>query len=181
MKQILIVCALVAMAGCRYDRVDLRTGDLSSYLAFLSEISRTSDEESGDEFGFNDSATTFEYHRDYKVVYVDSKVLSFKAEEFSYTGGAHGRTTITVGSFDRKTGKLVKLSDLLSEENREAFTETLRAAVVAKLGGEDRIIDDVRLHDNFYIAQGMLHFVFNEYEVADYAAGAIEVVVPIPD
>lgn len=180
MKQVLIVCALLALVGCRYDRIDLRTGDLSRYLSFLSEVSRTNDEQCCDEFGFDASATSFEYHRDYKVVYVDSKFLSFRAEEFSYTGGAHGRTTITVGTFNRKTGKILKLADIVPYEQREDFTEILRAAVVAKLGGEDRIIDDVRAHDNFYIAQDTLHFVFNEYEVADYAAGAIEVVVPMP-
>ena len=32
-------------------------------------------------------------------------------------------------------------------------------------------------HDGFSIATGGFHFVYNEYEVASYAAGAVEVVV----
>ena len=50
------------------------------------------------------SLTTQEFKKDYKVVYADRQYLSFYCSDYSYTGGAHGSTTIIVGAIDRKTG-----------------------------------------------------------------------------
>ena len=40
--------------------------------------------------------------------------------------------------------------------------------------------DEVKPHDNFYLSLSKdgWHFVFNEYEVACYAVGDVEVVIP---
>ena len=55
--------------------------------------------------------------------------------------------------------------------------EAVRKGVIEKIGGADKLQGEVTLVENFYIAKDGIHFVFNEYEVACYAAGAVEVVV----
>ena len=55
----------------------------------------------------------------------------------------------------------------------------LYAGVVKKIGGKENLQGEVKITDNCFIAQDGLHSVFNEYEVACYAAGAIEVVVKL--
>ena len=45
-------------------------------------------------------------------------------------------------------------------------------------GGEDKLLDEVTLTDNCCLATEGLRFVYNEYEVACHAEGAIEVAIP---
>jgi hypothetical protein len=57
------------------------------------------------------------------------------------------------------------------------LTKILHAKVIKKLGGEKNLQGEVLPIENFCAVKGGLKFVYNEYEVACYAARAIEVVV----
>ena len=57
-----------------------------------------------------------------------------------------------------------------------ALGAELRKSVIAKIG-EENIQSPVKPIENFYRAADGWHFVYNEYEIACYALGAIEVVV----
>ena len=187
-RTMLAGAALAALCGCFSasdpDAGELpsdgRTAELNEYLSLISDLATApADPELTDAELFGASLTTFEYTRNYEVVFTSPRYVSFRASEFAYTGGAHGGTTVTVGSIDRRTGRIVKLADLLPENRLPALTRVLHQAVVRQLGGEDELLGEVRPHDNFFIADDGLHFVFNEYEVACYAAGTIEVVIRI--
>ena len=123
------------------------------------------------------SATTREYKSAYSVIYAGRKYLSFRAEEYSYTGGAHGSNKITVATIDRKTGKMVRLADFISADEMPVLKKLLLEKVIKKLGGKVGLQGEVRPVENFCVVKDGLMFVYNEYEVACYAAGAIEVVV----
>ncbi len=121
--------------------------------------------------------TTREFNKLFKIVYADAKYASFHSEEFSYLGGAHGYTRITVGTIDRATGRILRLADVVAEEKLDDLADLLRAEVIKKIGGEENLQGEVKPIDNFYIDKDGLHFIFNQYEVACYAAGSIEIVV----
>lgn len=174
MNKLMVGLFLAGFCGCQCLQTPQKT-ELEQYLDFIGEIARSPDDSARGVF--SPSATTFEYQRKYEVVFADKKHVSFRAKEYAYAGGAHGGTTVTVGTFDRSNGRILKLKDVVSADRLPALTKALRAAVVAKLGGEDRLQAEVRPHDNFFIAKDGLHFVYNEYQVACYAAGTIEVVV----
>lgn len=125
-----------------------------------------------------DGALTAETHGKYEIVFANAKYVSFRAEE-SVEGSfwAHGGKWVTVGTFDRKMGRRMNVADIIPEERRAETLAKLKSAVVAEVGGEEELQGEVTLTDNFYIAKDGLHFVFNEYEVACYAAGTIEAVV----
>ena len=123
------------------------------------------------------SMTTQEYKSSYSVVFANEKYISFRAEEYSYAGGAHGSNKITVGIIDRKTGSRLRLADFVPSDKLPELTKLLREKVVKKIGGKENLQGDVRPIENFCVVEGGLKFVYNEYEVACYAAGAIEVVV----
>lgn len=114
----------------------------------------------------------------YRVVYADATNLSFRADESGYDGGAHGWRKVTVGTINRSTGKLLKADDLVPEGKRTEVLAALRDKVVEKIGGKGNLLSDVFITDNCFVTQDGIHFVFNEYEVACYAAGVIEVVLP---
>ena len=122
------------------------------------------------------SATDQEFKKEYKVVYADRQYLSFHCSEYSYTGGAHGNTQITVGTIDRKTGKILTLADVPTFADQAALKSRLHDAVVTKIG-KDALQGEVSPHDNFYLSKDGWHFIFNEYEVACHAVGDVEVVI----
>jgi hypothetical protein len=121
--------------------------------------------------------TTQEYQSKYCVVFADEKCISYRADQFSYSGGAHGSNEIKIGTIDRKTGDRVRLAEFVSADKLPKLTEMLYAKVAEKLGGKEHIQDEVRPIENFCVVKDGLKFVYNEYEVACYAAGAVEVLV----
>ena len=160
--------AVLALGGCASADLD-DARDLGEYLEFCKELAT-----SGEMF-VGEASSTRERRSEYRIVYLNEEYLSFRAEEYEYTGGAHGFTSVTVGTFDRKTGRRLKVADVIPDAKRKDALARLRALVVEKLGGEDQLQSEVTLTENFFIAADGVHFVFNEYEIACYAAGMVEV------
>ena len=172
-KCCMLAVASIVLIGCRTAEV-YETTQLANYIDFIScEESRSLP----DVMSVGACATTEEHQSKYSVIFADEKYISFRAEEFSYTGGAHGNNEITVGTIDRKTGHRLRLADFVSEDKLSKLTKILHAKVVKKLGGEENLQGEVRPIENFCVVKDGLTFVYNEYEVACYAAGAVEVFV----
>lgn len=183
MRSLLLVLILAAHVGCISD---CRSGleDYDRFVEICRELATTQVESDGplakvDWMVHPCTASTQEFRKDYKVTYADADYLSFRAEEFCYRGGAHGMTTITVGTLDRKTGQILKLDHFVPANRLTAVEKLLYEGVLKKIGGKDHLQGEVRPIENFCIEKDGLHFVYNEYEVACYACGAIEVVVPL--
>ncbi|MGN0845358.1 MAG: DUF3298 domain-containing protein [Kiritimatiellia bacterium] len=179
MKSTVWFCAIAAAmaAGCATEYVQERekSEEFALYLDCCREILL---EVGGDGY-IPKTATTWESASTYEIVYADARYVSYRAEEYEYLGGAHGNTTITVLTIDRKTGRELKLEDFIPKEKHEALLRALREGAVRKLGGEYPLLNEVEITDNFYLAEDGLHFIYNRYEIAPYAAGAIEVVIPL--
>ena len=168
-----IAVSCVAFSGCRTGEV----GESAQLKGYIDSISHEALRQESADMLVGSSMTTEEYQSKYSVVFADEKYISFRAEEYSYTGGAHGNTEITVGTIDRKTGCRLRLADFVSADKLPELTKILHVKVVTKLGGKEKLQGEVLPIENFCVVKGGLKFVYNEYEVACYAAGAIEVVV----
>lgn len=173
MKFVLVVVATVMLVsgGCARlgQQNEQAETSLESYLEYCHELAVGNGPIVG---------AKWEGEATYGVVYADERYLSFRAEESSYCGGAHGSRQVTVGTFDRATGRRLTARDLVPAERRDEVLRSLRQKVVSRLGGEDKLLDEVTLTDNCCLGADGLHFVYNEYEVACYAEGMIEVVIP---
>lgn len=124
------------------------------------------------------SLTTFEQSTRGRVVYVDDKILSYVVEFEEYTGGAHGMRVVKGGSICRKSGAPLTLDQVIPADRHPALKVALHRAVVQRLGSEDSLLDAVFIpYNNFYIAADGIHFIFNVYEVACYAAGMLDIVI----
>ena len=207
MNRMALVVGVAALGGCKHGEVGLLESESGSndYVAkgadhFERDFRNYIDcyvKEIRDVFGDKNLAsyfesegvgfsilTTKEYKSEYKVVYTDQRTFfSYWAESFCYTGGAHGATTVAVGTIDVKTGKKLGIADVIPVDKRAEALARLRKAVVAKVGGEDDLMPSAKEvlatpPDNFYVGEDGLHFVFNEYEVACHAQGVVEVVIP---
>ncbi len=121
-----------------------------------------------------------EFKSKYDVVYVDRKkaFFSYRIEFYAYTGGAHGSEAIFTGTVDSGTMRKLSVADAIPEDKRDEALGRIRKAVADRIGGEDRLLRDVALTENFCVAEDGLHFVFRECEIASYSHGTIEVAIP---
>ncbi len=113
-------------------------------------------------------------------------LISFTvAEEFYSAGAAHPGGVISAFNFDSTTGKKLALTDFFSGDYLKVLSDYSKIALKKQLGNnasEDQINDGAApTADNFAVLvpqDNGVHVVFNEYQVAAYAAGAQEVVIP---
>ena len=90
---------------------------------------------------------------------------------------------VKVGTIEVKTGKRLTTADVIPPGKRDEAIAKVREAVIAKIGGEENLMPSAKevlskLQENFFVGKDGLHFIFNEYEVACYAQGVVEVVIP---
>lgn len=187
MKKVLLLLGGVAigMAGGVY----LSTGrfvasddgfatDRDACADYLSTLRREIKEANADpEYKIGFCATAEEHRVKKEMIYLDDDYLSYRVTEYWFTGGAHGNTAISVGTLDRTSGKELTLADVFGKDGLAVLEKKLFDAVVAKIG-KDNLQAEVKPIENFYLAADGWHFVYNEYEIACYAEGVIEVVIP---
>lgn len=108
---------------------------------------------------------------------------------WNYEGGAHGNAWSEMHIFDIKTGKELLLEDFFS--NVDVLTN--RAELIFRADQElakdvDLIeagfwFDDgkFKLNENFVFNENSVDFLYNQYEIAPYAAGMIIITIPMED
>lgn len=189
---LLAVMAAVCICGCQYAHVNPQKDasihpitDIFDFrkemrLAYIEMCKQEAQREHGDNQDWAADRSR-EYRGEYKIVYVDAKYLSFYVEAYVCAGfNAHGGTSITVGTIDRKTGQVLKAADLIPERRRAEVRAALVDGVAKKLGGKKNLLSEPKIVDNCYLGKDGIHFVYNEYEVAPYAEGPVDAVVQMP-
>lgn len=124
----------------------------------------------------------YEYLFTYKVPFNDQGKLSVMYNEYVYTGGAHGMTTGTTYNFDTKTGDLIPLSKLIKGKEKsirdytyQQLQKKFNGYILIKSPKEIILDDQKRL---WVFDKEGIKLIFSEYEVAAYAAGMPEIVLP---
>jgi len=108
---------------------------------------------------------------------------------WSYTGGAHGNAYLGYYLIDNSTGKLLKLEDFISDV--PAFTIIAEQYFRSDngLAPEDDLTEMgfwftdgiFTCNNNFIFRDGKMQFLYNQYEIAPYAAGQITIEIPIEE
>ena len=125
----------------------------------------------------------------YEIISRDADKVSYRATDYQYTGGAHGSTFVQVGTIDRKTGRKYKLADVVSESRCGELLRKVREDIAIRryeaksyaewrARKENAFFDEPQLTENFYFDDQTIHFIYNQYEIACYADGIIEAIVP---
>lgn len=114
-------------------------------------------------------------------VYVGSDIVSVALSLSEYTGGAHSNTVIFGVNVNRKTGKELALDDALAmigktlsqvaEESLEQLKIILGDDVISPKGADPQPEN----YSTFLVSKDRVTFVFNNYQVAPYAAGQQQV------
>ena len=108
----------------------------------------------------------------------------------NYTGGAHGSHSLTHHIFSMETAKRLTEEDIFVED----YQEPLSKIIVSHLVKENKAasakeledmgffsVDEIFPNDNFLIDDTGITYTFNEYEIAPYSAGRINVHIPFDE
>ena len=100
-------------------------------------------------------------------------VLSIALYVYSYTGGAHGMTTLRTLTFDQSSGKLFPLKELFKAEAnyQKVILDMIKKQI--KQRNIPVINEPVEFpgNDHFYIADKSLIIYYQLYDLAPYAYG----------
>ncbi len=121
------------------------------------------------------------------VARCDDQIFSILITQNVYTGGAHGSNTFLGVNFDVNTGKIITLDDLgnISSEAKAYILNQLSNspdyAATLFPEYEQTISDDFDdKYDDFSFILDVrgVKYVFQEYDIAPYAAGQVDFTVP---
>ncbi|MCJ2148815.1 MULTISPECIES: DUF3298 and DUF4163 domain-containing protein [Bacillus] len=123
------------------------------------------------------------YETSYKVKYNEEGKLSFLIYDYQFSGGAHGMYTVTSYNFDFDKHKQVVLTDVL---NNQAKIEKAKNYIFSYINEHpeqfysDLKKSDIRLDEQtaFYYTSSGISIVFQQYDIAPYAAGNQEIKLP---
>lgn len=119
---------------------------------------------------------------EYQVRYLGERYLSFQRYGMDYVERAAHPSSWELGTtFDLKTGEPVAWNKIVSGKNKDQFTlKKINAALWnSPYGQENSFFPDFKgldkLPENYYLDEnGNIHFIFQQYEIAPYAAGIID-------
>ncbi|TGE10447.1 DUF3298 and DUF4163 domain-containing protein [Hymenobacter fodinae] len=127
----------------------------------------------------------YETEADTYVLWNKGNLLSIGFFVFDYSGGAHGNYGTTVRSYDTRTGRPLRYSDIFRPGTEHALEKLLGQYARLTLGlrpGEPLskalFENTLPVTHNVFLTSGGAVFVYVPYEVASYAQGEIRVFVP---
>lgn len=122
----------------------------------------------------------------YKVWYNAEGLVSITLNTYEFYGGAHGMSTLTGYTFNLKTGEIIPYDDLFKwdADSREIAYQKMRKQVNERKiflfpeGQQNRLFIRINEPDympNYYLTeQDQAVIIFQQYEVAPYAAGILQ-------
>jgi len=118
-----------------------------------------------------------------------SHILSFYIDHYAFTGGAHGLQTRQFTVVNLWTGREVELKDIFKENSESRLSSVLSDKIHMKihipaaqsLKDAGFFTDTIKPSDNFYITRSGIGFYYNQYDIAPYATGSIDVFVPFSE
>jgi Protein of unknown function (DUF3298) len=120
------------------------------------------------------------------VMYENEKNIVLAHYSYSYSGGAHGNFMTTLATFNKQTGKKLKLSDVISAAGVQVLPRILdqvaRLQYSVKnnkpLDQNDFLVNKIEPSQNFYVTGNGIGFVYAPYAIKSFADGEINLLVP---
>ena len=120
------------------------------------------------------------------IYHFNERYISFTQQNYDYTGGAHGMPYWVPHTFDLETGDELVLSDIVANSEEEfkdvvtaQFTEMYNVDPGMYWDDAVQYVNDATdLKSPFYLDPDGLVIYYGPYDLAPYAAGFQEIVVP---
>lgn len=132
---------------------------------------------------------SFSIKHSYEVTFQSAKILGLKFTDWAYEGGAHSNGSVEGQIIDLETGKVLAVDDIFGRTNIPAINKIIYDTLAPKAEGIFR--DEVENRKESFIKDGKcqgctllagkngISVVFQSYEVAPFAEGNPEVVIPV--
>jgi hypothetical protein len=109
-------------------------------------------------------------------------VITISVDSYTFTGGAHGNSVITLLNFDPETGNLYTQNDIFIKSNKltELVEKYFKKESVSKSNNDGDYFfgEDFKLPENVGFNEEGVIFLYNTYEIASYAQGITEFTIP---
>ena len=127
---------------------------------------------------FPESSQLWEAQIDGEVIYQSEEFTTVAITSYKNTGGAHGNLNISFLNFDLKTG--LKLDNIQLFTDIESFKTIAETYFESETKDKNLLSDDktFKLPENIGYSEDGIILLYNTYEVALYATGIIEFVIP---
>ena len=125
----------------------------------------------------------FMYNRN-TILFQNNSLLSYAVEYSDYEGGAHGSYRITYTNIDLNELVTLTEEDLFIPGYYKPLTEKIVTQLMRNFDVETTdsllmkgffTIEDIVPNNNFWFDAESIHYSYNQYEIAPYAMGVIDV------
>ncbi|RIA08364.1 uncharacterized protein DUF3298 [Flavobacteriaceae bacterium MAR_2010_72] len=118
-----------------------------------------------------------------EVVYSSAEVITVAVDSYTFTGGAHGNSIITLLNFNPETGDLYNNESLfkINTDFKSLVKGYLTDEIKAKTSDDSENYffgEDFKLPENIGFNDEGVIFLYNSYEIAAYAQGITEFTIP---
>lgn len=135
---------------------------------------------------YTDESTAWEAKIDGRITYEDANFITIELDAYLFTGGAHGYTSTQMLNFDKDKGVQLTNWELFKDlDGFRAYAEQkFRQKEAIPMGKPINYTGFMFEEDTFYLPENMgftkdgLKLLYNPYEVASYADGTIELMLP---
>lgn len=120
----------------------------------------------------------------YKMTYTKACIISLYFDQYEFTGGAHGNTLRTSQTWNLQTGKMIKLSELFDcLYNYRAYIirnviEQIEKNPDIYFEDYENLVKETFNPNSFYCTPKGLVVYFQQYDIAPYASGIREFLLP---
>lgn len=125
-----------------------------------------------------------------RILFQSDSLLSYAVEYNDYEGGAHGSYRILYTNIDLKEVNTISEEDLFVPDYYKPLTQKILHHLMNqyKANEPDSLlmrgfftIEDIVPNNNFWLNEEGIHYTYNQYEIAPYSMGVIDVTVPYSD
>lgn len=120
------------------------------------------------------------------VIFFNSEIINIQLDSYTMTGGAHGNSNKTSLIFSPKDGRELSINDIvkdtvkLAQLSEKKFREKYDIPVDKNINSTGLMFPDNKfiLPQSIFITNEGLILFYNSYEIASYADGTKEIIIP---
>lgn len=128
-----------------------------------------------------------EHNIDCKLLFENDSLITFGVGVYVFMDGAHGSYLYEGKTFNKNTGHVYNF-DLLSKYDKNTLNNYMLKGLLEYFGSEDELsslCDISDIHNiplpsaSLYVTEKGINFIYQQYEIACYAAGMPSFVIPL--
>jgi hypothetical protein len=130
----------------------------------------------------------FEDYVDFTATYNENCALSLYFDQYEYTGGAHGLTVRYSDTWNLQKSKRMDLNEIFPHKSdyREYVIDTINQQISEEIAtgnnpyfeNYSELVNENFKANNFYLTEEGVIIYFQQYDIAPYATGLPEFLIP---